>query len=49
MNKPLEIPVPECWREAYEKLAGEAELEYFPTRAYLKSNPKKSRLFCQWL
>ncbi len=47
--KPGETPVTECWRESYEKLASEAGLEYFPTRAYLKANPEKSRQFCHWL
>jgi hypothetical protein len=47
--KPGETPVTECWRESYEKLACEARLEYFPTRAYLKANPEKSGQFCHWL
>ena len=47
--RPAEIPVTECWRESYERLSGEAGLEYFPTRAYLKANPEKSRQFCHWL
>ena len=44
-----EIPVTECWREAYEALACKAELDFFPTRAYLKAHPQKSRQFCHWL
>jgi hypothetical protein len=47
--RPGEIPVTECWRESYERLACETRLEYFPTRAYLKANPEKTRQFCHWL
>jgi len=47
--KTAEIPVTECWRGSYQKLALKAGLKYFPTRAYLKSNPDKSRQFCHWL
>jgi len=36
-------------RGSYQKLALKAGLKYFPTRAYLKSNPDKSRQFCHWL
>ncbi len=49
LKDPSEIPVTECWREAYEALARTAGLEFFPTRAYLKAHPDKSRQFCHWL
>ena len=47
--KKMEIPVPECWRDAYEELVRVAKFEFFPTRAYLKANPEKARQFCHWL
>ena len=49
MKELREIPVTECWRESYEVLANEVELEYFPTRACLQANPGKSLLFCRWV
>lgn len=49
MTERREIPVTECWRESYEALADKAAFNYFPTRAYLKANPEKSKLFCHWL